>query len=369
VATVDSAITSFLANHLRELAKLYELTIITNTSNPALLSEIGVDANLIRIKFSRKISLAADFYCLLKLVQIFMGTRFASIHSITPKAGLLAMLAAYLTKVSLRVHTFTGQVWALDYGFRRLCLKTTDKLIGALTTHNIVDSHSQLDFLVKQHVLHPDKASVFGSGSVGGVDLTRFKKNIHLRKLVRKELSLPNESFVFLYLGRLTKDKGVLDLAHAFSKIQDANTYLIFIGPDEDDYSSQIKIICSKKMNNIRLIGFTKIPYKLLSAADVLCLPSYREGFGSVIIEAAAMQIPSLGSNIYGIKDAIKDMQTGLLHEAGNISDIKKTMEVLLKDRYLLNNLGRQAKARAVYEFDANILSKIWLKFYKKNLR
>ena len=153
-------------------------------------------------------------------------------------------------------------------------------------------------------------------------------------------------------------------LAHAFSKIQDANTYLIFIGPDEDDYSSQIKIICSKKMNNIRLIGFTKIPYKLLSAADVLCLPSYREGFGSVIIEAAAMQIPSLGSNIYGIKDAIKDMQTGLLHEAGNISDIKKTMEVLLKDRYLLNNLGRQAKARAVYEFDANILSKIWLKFY-----
>jgi hypothetical protein len=94
VATADVAIISFLAHHLRQLAKLYDLTIITNTNNTDFLSQIGIDANLVQIKFSRKIDFFADVYCLVKLVQIFMRTRFASIHSITPKAGLLAMLAA-----------------------------------------------------------------------------------------------------------------------------------------------------------------------------------------------------------------------------------------------------------------------------------
>ena len=369
VATVDMAINSFLINHLKALSKIYALTVITNTSNPNFLLEQGIAAKVIQLKFSRQINLLSDFFYLFKLIEIFKKEKFSAVHSITPKAGLLAMLAANLAKVLFRVHTFTGQVWVLDQGFKRLFLKTMDKFIGSLTTHNIVDSPSQLDFLIKQHVLHREKASVFGKGSVGGVDLTCFKKNIHFRKLVRKELNLPNKSFVFLYLGRLTKDKGVLDLAHAFSKIQNANAYLIFIGPDESDYSSQIKIICSNKVNNIRLIGFTKLPYKLLSAADVLCLPSYREGFGSVIIEAAAMEIPAFGSNIYGIKDAIKDNQTGLLHKVGDILNIKKSMEILLKDRYFLKALGRQAKARAICEFDANILTNMWLKFYKKNLK
>ena len=369
VATVEFSVNSFLLNHIKKLSGYFDITVITSCDDTLFLQKQGLDVKVIPMKIERKVQPFKDFFVLIKLVGLFVRLKPKAVHSITPKAGLLAMLAANLAKVPFRVHTFTGQVWVLDQGFKRLCLKTMDKFIGALTTHNIVDSTSQLDFLVKQHVLHPEKASVFGSGSVGGVDLTRFKKNIHFRKLVRKELNLPNKSFVFLYLGRLTKDKGVLDLAHAFSMIQNADTYLIFVGPDESDYSGQIKIICSNKTNNIRLIGFTKLPYKFLSAADVLCLPSYREGFGSVIIEAAAMQIPAFGSNIYGIKDAIKDNQTGLLHKVGDISDIKKSMEVLLKDRYLLNKLGRQAKARAICEFDANILTNIWLKFYKKNLK
>ena len=369
VATVDMAINSFLINHLKALSKKYALTIITNTSNPNFLIEHNIRAKVVHLKFSRQINLILDCYCFFKLVTVFKKNKFSAVHSITPKAGLLAMLASWLTVVPFRIHTFTGQVWALDDGLKRLCLKTLDKFTGFLTTHNIVDSHSQLDFLVKQHILHPDKVSVFGSGSVGGVDLIRFKRNIHLRKLVRSELNLPKKSFVFLYLGRLTKDKGILDLAHAFSKIQNSNAYLIFVGSDEGDYSSQIKIICSNKINNISLIGFAKQPHKFLAASDVLCLPSYREGFGTVIIEAAAMGVTSISSNIYGIKDAIKDNQTGLLHRVGDISDIKKSMEVLLKDRYLLNSLGRQAKARAICEFDANILTNIWLKFYKKNLK
>jgi glycosyltransferase involved in cell wall biosynthesis len=368
VATVDTAITSFLANHLRELSKLYELTIITNTSNPDLLSEIRVDANLIQIKFSRKISLGSDFYCLITLAQIFMKNRFASIHSITPKAGLLAILAARICFIPTRIHTFTGQVWATDNGLKRSFLKFLDKLIGKMTTHNFVDSQSQRDFLLKEAVLSPNKSLVFGSGSVAGVDLKKFKSNKRLGNEIRKQLGIPKDGFVYLFLGRLVVDKGILDLAEAFSEINDLNAYLVFVGSDEAKISARVLNICADKIKKIRILGFSKEPYKYLAAANVLCLPSYREGFGAVIIEAAAMGIPAIASNIYGITDAIQPNRTGLLHEPRDILGIKIAMESLLHKPLLLNKLKKAAKRRVVDKFDANKITDDWLKFYSRHV-
>lgn len=366
MATVDTAITSFLANHLRELSKLYELTIITNTSNLNFLSEIGVDANLIQINFSRKIALVSDFYCLIKLVQIFIKNRFANVHSITPKAGLLAMLAARICFISRRIHTFTGQVWATETGLKRSFLKFIDKLIGKMTTHNLVDSQSQCDFLVKEAVLSPNKSLVFGSGSVAGVDLKKFKSNKRFGNEIRKQLGIPKDGFVYLFLGRLVEDKGVLDLAKAFSEINNAKIYLVFVGSDEAKLSAHIFNICALKTKYIRIVGFSKKPYKYIASANVLCLPSYREGFGSVIIEAAAMSVPAIASNIYGITDAIEPNKTGLLHEPGDILGIKIAMESLLHKPLLLNKLKKAAKKRAVDKFDANKITDHWLKFYSR---
>ena len=343
--------------------------IITNTSNPDLLSEIGVDANLIQIKFSRKIALFTDFYCLINLVQIFMKNRFASIHSITPKAGLLAMLAARICFIPIRIHTFTGQVWVTETGLKRSFLKFLDKLIGKMTTHNLVDSQSQRDFLVKEAVLSPNKSLVFGSGSVAGVDLKKFKSNKRLGNEIRKQLGIPKDGFVYLFLGRLVEDKGVLDLAKAFSEINNSNIYLVFIGPDEAQISAHILNICAQKTKYLRLLGFSKEPYKYLASANVLCLPSYREGFGTVIIEAAAMGIPAIASNIYGITDAIQQNKTGLLHEPKDILGIKIAMESLLHKPLLLNKLKQAAKIRVVDKFDANKITDDWLKFYSRHVR
>ena len=368
VATVDNAITSFLANHLRELSKLYELTIITNTCNPDLLSEIGVDANLIQIRFSRKIALFTDFYCLIRLAQIFMKNRFSCIHSITPKAGLLAMLASRICFLPTRIHIFTGQVWSTDTGLKRFFLKFLDKLIGKMTTHNLVDSQSQRDFLVKEAVLSPDKSLVFGSGSVAGVDLKKFKSNKRLGNEIRKQLGIPNDAFVYLFLGRLVVDKGILDLAEAFSEIKDLNAYLVFVGSDEAKLSAHILNICTHKTKHIRVVGFSKEPYKYIALANVLCLPSYREGFGSVIIEAAAMGVPAIASNIYGITDAIEPNKTGLLHEPRDILGIKIAMESLLHKPLLLNKLKKAAKRRVADKFDANKITDEWLKFYSRHV-
>ena len=366
VATVDSAITVFLANHLKQLAKFYDITVITNPSNPNFLSEIGVDVSLIHVNFSRKIALFDDFYCLVQLLQIFMKNRFVSIHSITPKAGLLAILAAKICFIPTRIHIFTGQVWATEIGLKRSFLKFLDKLIGKMTTHNLVDSQSQRAFLIKESVLSPDKALVFGSGSVAGVDLKKFKSNKHFGIEMRKQLGIPKDGFVYLFLGRLVEDKGVLDLAKAFSEINNSKIYLVFVGSDEAKLSAHILNICAHKTKHIRVLGFSKEPYKYITLANVLCLPSYREGFGSVIIEAAAMGVPAIGSNIYGITDAIQLNKTGLLHEPGDILGIKIAMESLLHKPLLLNKLKQAAKRRVVDKFDANKITDHWLKFYSR---
>ncbi|CAM8355584.1 glycosyltransferase [Candidatus Methylopumilus planktonicus] len=364
VATADVAITSFLANHLRQLAKLYDLTIITNTNNPDFLSQIGIEANIVQIKFSRKIDFFADFYCLIRLVKIFMRTRFASIHSITPKAGLLAIMAARICFIPSRVHTFTGQVWASEIGLKRSFLKFIDRLIGKLTTHNIVDSPSQCNFLVQQKVLTEQKSIVFGSGSVSGVDLKRFMPNEHMRFKIRLELAIPKGAFVFIYLGRLNQDKGILDLARAFTKIQNNKVFLLIVGPDEGGFVDKIKIINIHKSSYVKFVDFTNKPEDYLAASDVLCLPSYREGFGNVIIEAAAMGIPAIASNIYGISDAIINEQTGLLHAPGNIKSIFDAIEHLSTKPKLVKKYGDAAMKRVKAQFDANKISKYWCDFY-----
>jgi glycosyltransferase involved in cell wall biosynthesis len=368
VATCDSAITVFLAQHLKQLSKFYDITVITNPSNPNFLSEIGVDVSLIHVNFSRKIALFADFYFLVQLVQIFIKNRFVCVHSITPKAGLLAMLAARICFIPTRIHTYTGQVWATEIGLKRSFLKLLDNLIGKMTTHNLVDSQSQRDFLLKEAVLSPNKSLVFGYGSVAGVDLKKFKSNKRLGIEMRKQLGIPKDGFVYLFLGRLVKDKGVLDLAKAFSEINNAKIYLVFVGSDEAKLSAHILNICAHKTKHIRVLGFSKEPHKYIASANVLCLPSYREGFGSVIIEAAAMGVPAIASNIYGITDAIQSNKTGLLHEPRDILGIKIAMESLLHKPLLLNKLKQAAKRRVVDNFDANKVTNDWLKFYSQHV-
>ena len=362
------SVNTFLFNHLKHLSDHFNITVIVNTSDQDFLVKQGLNIKVIPLKISREINLISDFCCLFSLFFLFLKERPAAVHSITPKAGLIAMVAAKLARVPFRVHTFTGQVWVTSSGIKRFILMSFDGLIGLLTTYNLVDSGSQRDFLIEQRVLTKDKALVFGSGSVSGVDLSKFKAKKSVGDKIRQELEIPRDAFIFLYLGRLVKDKGVLDLARAFSGIESLNAYLLFVGPDEGMLADTIKEICFNTPLNIRLLGFTDAPYKYLSASNVICLPSYREGFGSVIIEAAAMGVPAVASNIYGITDAVVNNQTGLLHQAGNIPDIQRSMEHMLFNKRLLAKFSKAAKTRVSKEFDSKIITSAWVNFYAKHL-
>jgi glycosyltransferase involved in cell wall biosynthesis len=369
VATVDFAINAFLLNHLKKLSKKFDVYVIVNTDDPLFLDKQGLDIKVIPLKFSRKIQIFSDFYCLIHLIFIFIKQRPAAVHSITPKAGLLAMLAAFISFVPCRVHTFTGQVWVTKQGLKRFILKSFDRLIASLATFSIVDSPSQQQFLIEEQVLSEETSVVFGLGSVSGVDLKRFKPSKKVFTDVRQNLLIPQDAFLFIYLGRLNKDKGVLDLAQAFSEIKDTNVYLLIVGPDEGGFIDEIKKINAHKLEKIRFLGFTEAPERYLAASNSLCLPSYREGFGTVIIEAAAMGVPAIASNIYGISDAVVNGQTGLLHQPGDFAGLKIAMEKILMDELLYESLAAAARDRAVNKFDSKIITNKWVDFYQLQIQ
>ena len=364
VATVEFAVSAFLLSHLKELSKYYDLTVIVNLKNPNFLIDKKLNIKLVNINFSRKINIISDLLSLVQLAYLFLIKKYDAVHSITPKAGLLAMIASFLTFTPVRVHCFTGQVWSTKSGLSRLFLKLIDKIIGNLSTQNIVDSKSQYDFLVKENVLNKDKALVFGSGSVSGVDLLKFKPNTKVKSSLRKKLKISPSSFVFVFLGRLNSDKGIHDLINAFISTDLKSAYLLLVGPDEENISSKFK----GNQSNIIFSGLISSPQDFLAVSDVLCLPSYREGFGNVVIEAAATGVPSIVSNIYGLSDAIVLNKTGLSHEPHDVQEITKLMKSLFNNRKLVMDLGKAAKKRAISEFDSKILVKHWKIFYNHNL-
>jgi glycosyltransferase involved in cell wall biosynthesis len=271
------------------------------------------------------------------------------VHSIMPKTGMFAMSAAYLAFVPVRIHTFTGQIWVTQQGVKRMLLKWFDKLIVGFATCIMADSPSQRDFLVSEGVLPPGKAKVLGAGSICGVDPLRFHPDPEGRQAVRHELGITQDTKVILFVGRLNRDKGMLDLAVAFDTIarQHKDVALLLVGAEEDVSFSRIQEICFAARDRLHYVSFTATPERYMAAADIFCLPSYREGFGMTIIEAAACGVPAVASRIYGISDAVADGKTGLLYPAGDVHALTQALLRLSADDELRKQMGDEARGRA----------------------
>lgn len=368
IATIPAAVQSFLREHIRTSAEKWSVTIITSSNGAELLSDM--DAQLIPVAIVRKVAPWRDFLTLVQLVILFRRERFDLVHSITPKAGLLAMFAAWLVGTPNRIHTFTGQVWGSKQGWKRRALKFFDKLIVLFATHVLADSPSQLDFLVSEGVLPQGKGVVIGSGSICGVDSARFHPDEQVRNVVRAELSISQEQTVILFLGRLNRDKGITDLAAAFTEISSCrdDVVLLLVGAEEDVPFSRVQEICGLRCSQLRRVNFTPNPERYMAAADIFCLPSYREGFGQVIIEAAASEVPTVASRIYGITDAVDEGKTGLLFPAGNVGDLEQALLKLIEDRELRQQMGWAARVRAVELFSHEKISSEMVMLYDRLL-
>lgn len=303
------------------------------------------------VEIKRDISFAKDITAFVKLFFLMKNNNFSIIHSFHSKAGLLSSIAAKLARKSIRVHTFTGQVWVTLTGFKKILVKYSDKIIGYLSSGCYCDSFSQKDFLVTEGVVQVEKLSVIACGSLSGIDLNRFNRgrfeNHELSKL-RDRLGFSPNDFILLFVGRVTRDKGIKELIDAFIilKAHHENLKLLIIGPNEGDAQSLLAAYKKEELVDISFEDYSRDPEKFMAIANLFVLPSYREGFGTVIIEANAMGLTSVGTDIPGLRDAIVDRSTGLLVPAQNVEALVIAICELFENEVLRRQLADQALVR-----------------------
>jgi glycosyltransferase involved in cell wall biosynthesis len=283
-----------------------------------------------------------------------------------PKTGLLGMLAAWLAAVPVRIHTFTGQTWANDEGLRRWIFIQLDRLTARLATHILVDSQSQLEFLRSCRICPGAKGQVLGEGSVCGVDVQRFAPSAEVRGEVRAACGIAADDIVVLFVGRLCVDKGVLDLCAVFERLYQRYRHvrLLVAGPQDGLSVTDLQSVCGKARKNLHYVGSTNVVERYMAAADMFCLPSYREGFGQVVIEAAACQLPVVASDIYGLRDSVVDNVTGLLFPIRDQDRMLVLLDQLAKDRSLRDRLGANGRERVMRDFQESGLTFALVEFY-----
>lgn len=363
VVTASFVVPWHLDNTLRRLPQDFEVTVVGQGVSANSAAYPGI--RWIDLDLNRKVSPFSDLRALLALCRIFISIKPDIVHSIMPKAGLLTAIAGFLCRVPVRLHTFTGQVWATKQGLARAFYLAIDRLIVALNSVCLSDSPSQSVFLYQHGLSYNGKAlPILSRGSLAGVDMQRFHADAGIRANIRNELRIPDDAVVFLFLGRMNRDKGVPDLARAFAMMNDACAHLILAGPDEEDIAAEAAKIAGASAERIHCVGFASRPEDYMAAADLFCLPSYREGFGSVVIEAAATGIPAIGTRIPGLIDAIEDGRSGVLLPPGDIAALADVMRDALEHPQKYKQMGTYAMKRVEQTFSAEVLYDALKHFY-----
>lgn len=372
VSTVPFFIVTQLKSQLEALTESgAEVTIVASnddlSDNLTLINKCSFKP----VSIPRQIHLITDFMALIKLWNLFRKEQFSIVHSTTPKAGLLCSIAAKLAGVPICIHTYTGQPWVTMSGIKKYIAKFSDKLIARLNIGCYTDSVSQKDFLIQQKIIQPNKLKVIGSGSLAGVSLSRFSQTNFTdaeRKQLKHSLGIDDSKQVLLFIGRITKEKGVFELIDAMHQLlkKTADIVLLIVGPFEQQNEQSIREYAQKLCaNQVIFTGFDAKPERFMAISDLLCLPSYREGFGTVVIEAAAMGIPVVATKIYGLVDAVIDGVTGVLVEPQNSIQLAQALEALLSNKQLRQKMGEQAKLRAEKDFDSRYCNQLLINEYK----
>ena len=323
------------------------------------------------LPLERQPSLLKDVGMTIQLYRLIRKWEPDVTHSLMPKAGLIAVIASFSARVPVRMHTYTGQVWATKSGVAKYILCFFDWLINALNTVCLTDSRSQSAFLAEHYIRHNGKPlPIISQGSLSGVDLSRFDREALQRKAesLRCKLGVEEGIFIFSYIARKTRDKGAIDMLLSFLQVvkKYPDVKLLFVGPD-DSLGEVDKLFFRYPVLEASVIRVDEAVSNhevYLMLTDVLCLPSYREGFGSIVIDAASLGVPAIGYEIMGLVDAIVKDKTGMLVPVGDKSGFAGAMISLVEDLDYLRKLGIAARERVYKYFDADIIYAEQKKFY-----
>lgn len=344
--------------------------VSVSSDGPELEGVREAGARTVVVPMERHISPLKDFKSLWRMVRVFRMERPAIVHSMTPKAGLVCMMAAWLTRVPVRVHTFTGLVFPTSTGLKRRILMATDWLTCACATHVIPEGEGvKADLLNNGITRKPIK--VLGYGNVKGIDLDRFDPQ--KQEIVAEADKLRKDGiFTFIFIGRLVGDKGINELAEAFERLHNdyPATRLLLIGPEENELDPLKPETMEriKRCDAIEAVGSQSDVRPWLVASDALVFPSYREGFPNVVIEAGAMGLPSIVTDINGSREIIIDGQNGVIVPSKSTEALYAAMKEFVTARDKTASMAAAARPLIASRFEQGYVRKCLKDFYKEIL-
>jgi glycosyltransferase involved in cell wall biosynthesis len=372
-STIPRSLVAFFSGVLKELSEKYDVIAL---SSPGELLDVVAKKEGIRViavPMERRISFFKDIKSLIILVKVFHKERPDMVHSITPKAGMLCMVAARITNVPIRVHTFTGLVFPTSVGLKKKLLMLTDKITCICATHIIPEGEGVKKDLITNGITKKD-LKVLGFGNVRGVDMLYYDKRDEVIKKV-DELNLrKTEVFTFLFVGRIVKDKGINELCSAFQKLSDGiSVRLILVGKSEEDLdpiSEEAKYIIENN-HSIEYVG-PKFGDELLAyyaAADCFVFPSYREGFPNTVLEAGAMGLPCIVTDINGSNEIIKDGFNGLIVPSHNEHALFEAMKQMATYPDLRKSMASVSRDHISAHYEQGYVRKCLNEFYSEILK
>jgi glycosyltransferase involved in cell wall biosynthesis len=323
---------------------------------------------VVQVPMLRSINLVSDIYCLIKMYKLLRRERFDLVHYSTPKASLIASVASWLDRVPARLYTCRGLVYTEKKGLKRFVLKLCETISVRLATKVIAISPSLRDVLVADRVAKHGKVEVIGAGSSKGVNLERFELTDEIKAKaieIRGLAGCVTDDILIGYCGRITPEKGIRELYQAVSilRVKYPNVRLLIVGNQDDRVPLSNKDFDKLKGSEwVSLVGFQHeiVPY--LAVLDIFVMPSYREGFGNVNIEAAAMSKPIITTDVIGCKDTVIDGKTGLLVKVKDVETLTSAIESLVTDDAKRHGMGKAGRRWVEDNFNRNY---IWSELFK----
>lgn len=370
VTTVPITLKVILSGQPSFLSSAFDVSIVSSPDEELLYVSSQESVSSFQVPMERGISPLRDLVSVFKMVKLFQTHKPHMVHSYTPKAGLVSMLAGFIARVPIRIHTFTGLIFPTSTGIKKLILIWMDRLICACAT-NVVPEGNGVKKDLLDHGITNKPLAVIGNGNIAGVDLTRFDKSFVIKdKLhipLKLKLNMPSNAFVFCFVGRFTLDKGFIELIDAFKLLPD-NAHLLLVG--ENDVRQPLPDEITALLNSharIYNIGFQIDIRPALALSNVLVLPSYREGFPNTPLQAGAMSLPSIVTDINGCNEIIKPRYNGWIVPVKDSVALYEAMLSATNSDDLLA-LGENARLNIKQNFERNQHWKNMLSFYQNLL-
>ena len=370
-ATVAMSLDILLEGQLAFLNEFYDVVAVSGRDNHLENVASREKVKTIDVTFYRTISPVKDLISLFRLYKTLKIEKPFIVHSITPKAGLITMIAGFFARVPIRVHTFTGLVFPTKTGFSQSFFIFIDKILCLFATHIFPEGNGVKNDLIKYKITKKP-LKIIANGNVNGIDLCRFNPELFSdndKNNLRLKLNIDSNDFVFIFVGRLVSDKGINELIAAFDKlsIEINNVKLLLVGNFEQDLNPLQPLTIEKINNNksIVSVGFQADVRPYFSIANALVFASYREGFPNVVLQAGAMNLPCIVTNINGCNEIIENNINGLIIESKNEKAIFNAMNLFLNDKKLVEKLALNARENIALRFEQSIVWNALLAEYR----